>query len=59
MISAGFEPQWYITQLVVITTRPLARCWKETNGVLFDKTKQKLNSQFSILFYLLNKIDAL
>jgi hypothetical protein len=57
MISAGFEPQWYITQLVVFTTRPLARCWKETNGVLFDKTKQ--NSQFSILFYLPNKIDAL
>jgi hypothetical protein len=26
----GLEPQWYIAQLVVFTTRPLARCWKTT-----------------------------
>ena len=28
MIFVGRESQWYITQRVVITTRPLARCWK-------------------------------
>jgi hypothetical protein len=28
--SGGFEPQWYITQHLVFTTRPLARCWKPT-----------------------------
>ena len=26
----GLEPQWYITQPVVFTTRPLDRCWKPT-----------------------------
>jgi hypothetical protein len=26
--SVGLEPQLYITQRVVFTTRPLARCWK-------------------------------
>jgi hypothetical protein len=28
MTSVGLEPQWYITQHVVFTTRPLARCRK-------------------------------
>jgi hypothetical protein len=28
MTSVGLEPQWYITQPVVFTTKPLARCWK-------------------------------
>jgi hypothetical protein len=28
MTSVGLEPQWYITQSVVFTTRPLARCSK-------------------------------
>ena len=28
IISVAFEPQWYIRQHVVFTTRPLARCWK-------------------------------
>jgi hypothetical protein len=26
MTSVGLEPHWYITQHVVFTTRPLARC---------------------------------
>jgi hypothetical protein len=30
MTLVGLEPQWYITQHVVFTTRPLARCWKPT-----------------------------
>jgi hypothetical protein len=28
MTFVGLEPQWYIAQLVVFTTRPLVRCWK-------------------------------
>ena len=28
MACAGLEPQRYITQLLIFTTRPLARCWK-------------------------------
>ena len=28
--SVVFEPQWYITHRVVITTGPIARCWKPT-----------------------------
>ena len=27
MTHGGLEPEWYITQTVVFTTRPLARCW--------------------------------
>jgi hypothetical protein len=30
MPFVGLEPQWYIAQRVVFTTRPLARCWKTT-----------------------------
>jgi hypothetical protein len=30
MTFIGLEPQWYIAQRVVFTTRPLARCWKTT-----------------------------
>jgi hypothetical protein len=28
MTSVDLEPVWHITQLVVFTTGPLARCWK-------------------------------
>jgi hypothetical protein len=28
MTSVRLEPQWHITQPVVFTTRPLARCFK-------------------------------
>jgi hypothetical protein len=28
MTSVRFEPQWFITEPVVFTTRPLSRCWK-------------------------------
>ena len=28
MIFLGLEPQWYITQRIVFTTRSLTRCWK-------------------------------
>jgi hypothetical protein len=30
MAFVGLEPQWYIAQRVVFTTRAFARCWKPT-----------------------------
>ena len=31
MIFVGLETQWCITQRVVVTTRPLDRCWTHTS----------------------------